>query len=189
MVLHLSHVNSAATYAEEYWHILRSGCRNTLINAHAPLNCDINLGSLKLPRLKVETLWNYSCYTLCMVPSKAFANPSFRSGSPPPRPPQSRIVTSAFTTHLLSLKCFFLWEDSSNVWTRDSQDGLLLARNKIWSKLKIFLLLAFWCYGDAKLSVLEPPKRCFLPHPTLPNCKTGHQEHSYVHKFINSNSN
>ena len=79
-------MNSAATYADEYWHLLRSGYTNTLIYAHAPLNCDIRLGSLKLPRQKVETLWNYSCYTLCMVPSKVFANLSFLYGSPPPFP-------------------------------------------------------------------------------------------------------
>jgi hypothetical protein len=140
---HLNYINWAATYADEYWHLLRSSCRNTLIYAHTPLNCDISLGSPKLPRLKVETLWNYSCYTLCMVPSKVFANPSSLSGSPLPLPPQSRIVTSAFTAHLLSLKCFILWEDNSNVWTRYSQDGLLLARDKIWSSLMIFLLVVF----------------------------------------------
>ena len=67
-----------------------------------------------------------------MVPSKVFANPSFLSGKPPPPlTPQSRIAICAFTTHLFSVKCFFLWEDYSNVRTRDSQDGLLLARDKI----------------------------------------------------------
>jgi hypothetical protein len=112
---HLSHMNSAATYTYEYWHLLRSGCRNTLIYAHTPLNCDISLGSLKLTRLKVEILWNYSCYTLCMVPSKVFASPTVLYGSPPPPlHRQSRIATSTFTTHLLPLKYFFfLWEDSS----------------------------------------------------------------------------
>jgi hypothetical protein len=175
-------MNSAATYADEYWHLLRSGCRNTLIYAHPRPNCDISLGSLKLPRLKVETLWNYSCYTLSMVPSKVFANPSFLYGSPPPLPRQSRIATSAFTTHLLSLKYFFLWEDSSNVRTRDPQDGLLLARDKIWSNLMIFLLLACWCFGDAKLDVREPPKRCFLSNPSLQTAKldTGSTLCSYV---------
>jgi hypothetical protein len=44
---------TAATSAEQYWHLHRSDCRNTLIYAHKILrkitNCDITVVSLNLP--------------------------------------------------------------------------------------------------------------------------------------------
>ena len=44
---------TAATSEEQYWHLHRSECRNTLTYAHktssAVSYCDINVGSLNLP--------------------------------------------------------------------------------------------------------------------------------------------
>ena len=49
----LSHVITAATSAEGYWHIHRSDCRITLMNAHKTPrtfpHCDNSLGSLTVP--------------------------------------------------------------------------------------------------------------------------------------------
>jgi len=43
----------AATYADQYWNLLRSDCRNTLIYAHTTSRIlptgDISIGSLTLP--------------------------------------------------------------------------------------------------------------------------------------------
>jgi hypothetical protein len=51
-----SHVTAAATYADQYWHLHRADCRNTLIYAHTNsrtlLTCDISLGSLTIPTLE-----------------------------------------------------------------------------------------------------------------------------------------
>ena len=45
-------MTAAATQADQYWHLHRSDCRNTLIYAHttsrARLTCDISLGLLTL---------------------------------------------------------------------------------------------------------------------------------------------
>ena len=44
---------TAATYADQYWHLHRSNCRYTLTYAHKTsrtvTNCDISVGSLNLP--------------------------------------------------------------------------------------------------------------------------------------------
>jgi hypothetical protein len=51
-----SHVTAAATYADQYWHLHRSDCRNTLIYAHTNsrtlLTCDTSLDSLTIPTLE-----------------------------------------------------------------------------------------------------------------------------------------
>jgi hypothetical protein len=175
-------MNSGATYAEEYWHLLRSGCRNTLIYSHTPLNCDTNLGSLTLPRQRWRLCGITPPIPCAWFPARFLLTPHFCLAAP--LPPQSRIATSTSTTHLFSLKCFFFVGRQFKTWTRDSQDGLLLARDKIWSSLMIFLLLACWCFGDAKLSVLELPKTTFSPkhHPSkLQNWTPGALVCSYVH--------
>jgi len=50
---HLSHVIAAATSADQYRHLHRSGGSNALISAHTTARtfpiCDISLGSLTLP--------------------------------------------------------------------------------------------------------------------------------------------
>jgi len=48
-----SHVITAVMQADQYWHLHRSACRNTLIYKHTVsytiLTCNIGLGSLTLP--------------------------------------------------------------------------------------------------------------------------------------------
>jgi hypothetical protein len=50
---YLSHMIVVITFADEYWHLQRTDCRNTLIYAHTNSRtlptCDISLGSLTLP--------------------------------------------------------------------------------------------------------------------------------------------
>ena len=59
---YLSHMTAAATYADQYWHIHRSDCTDTLIYVHTTSRvlpaCDICIWLQKFLFLKLETLWN-----------------------------------------------------------------------------------------------------------------------------------
>jgi hypothetical protein len=58
----LRQVTAGAKQADEFWHLHRSDCRDTLIYVHKNSRilptCHMSLGSIKLPAPRVETLWN-----------------------------------------------------------------------------------------------------------------------------------
>jgi hypothetical protein len=90
---YLSHLIAATTQANEYWHLNRSDCRNTLIYAHTASRtlptCDISLGSLKLPAPEsgnfLELILLYSSQTrrrpLPRMPKICMHNISWRKTS------------------------------------------------------------------------------------------------------------
>jgi hypothetical protein len=57
-----SNMIAATRYTDQYWHLHRSDCRNTLIYAHTTSRtlqtCGISIGSEHYLRLNLETLWN-----------------------------------------------------------------------------------------------------------------------------------
>ena len=65
-----SHVTTAATQADQYWHLHRSDCRNTLISVHtnsrALAICDVSTGLLTLRLLKAGDF--VELILLCLTP-------------------------------------------------------------------------------------------------------------------------
>lgn len=86
---HVCHVIAATTWSDEYWHLHRYGCRNTLIYAHKTSHilptCDISPFSLTLPVSEAgDFLELFLLYTPISVTVHVLRTPAITDDGFPP---------------------------------------------------------------------------------------------------------